>query len=90
MTVYSEDDEAFNLWKKITGFNENGASIKISTSKQFLVNGRHWSMWTMFGDFYDHGEKLKGGPPGSKDQDGDRFIEIWNLVFMQYEQIHKR
>ncbi len=88
MTVYSEDDEAFNLWKKITGFNENKI-IKISTSDNFWSMGDTGPCGPCSEIFYDHGEKLKGGPPGSKDQDGDRFIEIWNLVFMQFEQVTK-
>ena len=88
MTVYSEDDEAFNLWKKITGFNDNKI-IKISTSDNFWSMGDTGPCGPCSEIFYDHGEKLKGGPPGSKDQDGDRFIEIWNLVFMQFEQVTK-
>ena len=88
MTVYSEDDEAFNLWKKITGFNENKI-IKITTSDNFWSMGDTGPCGPCSEIFYDHGEKLKGGPPGSKDQDGDRFIEIWNLVFMQFEQVTK-
>ena len=88
MTVYSEDDEAFSLWKKITGFNENKI-IKISTSDNFWSMGDTGPCGPCSEIFYDHGEKLKGGPPGSKYQDGDRFIEIWNLVFMQFEQVTK-
>ncbi len=88
MTVYSDDDEAFNLWKKITGFNENKI-IKIATSDNFWSMGDTGPCGPCSEIFYDHGEKLKGGPPGSKDQDGDRFIEIWNLVFMQFEQVTK-
>jgi len=88
VTVYHEDDESFKLWKKIAGLNENKI-IKISTSDNFWSMGDTGPCGPCSEIFYDHGEKLKGGPPGSADQDGDRFIEIWNLVFMQYEQISK-
>ena len=88
VTVYSEDQEAFDLWKKIAGLNENKI-IKISTSDNFWSMGDTGPCGPCSEIFYDHGENLFGGPPGSKDEDGDRFIEIWNLVFMQYEQISK-
>ena len=88
VTVYSEDDESFNLWKKVAGLKDNKI-IKISTSDNFWSMGETGPCGPCSEIFYDHGDKLKGGPPGSKDQDGDRFIEIWNLVFMQYEQITK-
>ena len=88
ITVYSEDNESFKLWKKIAGLNENKI-IKISTSDNFWSMGDTGPCGPCSEIFYDHGEKLKGGPPGSVEQDGDRFIEIWNLVFMQYEQISK-
>ena len=88
VTVFSEDDESFNLWKKIAGLPESKI-IKISTSDNFWSMGDTGPCGPCSEIFYDHGEKLKGGPPGSKDQEGDRFIEIWNLVFMQYEQISK-
>ncbi len=88
VTVYNEDNNAFNLWKKIAGFSENKI-IKISTSDNFWSMGDTGPCGPCSEIFYDHGDKLKGGPPGSPDQDGDRFIEIWNLVFMQYEQISK-
>ncbi len=88
VTVFHEDDESFNLWKKIAGINENRI-IRISTSDNFWSMGDTGPCGPCSEIFYDHGEKLKGGPPGSSDQDGDRFIEIWNLVFMQYEQISK-
>ena len=87
-TVYSEDDEAFNLWKKITGFNDNRI-IRIPTSDNFWSMGETGPCGPCSEIFYDHGDHLKGGLPGTKDQDGDRYIEIWNLVFMQYEQISK-
>jgi len=88
VTVFSEDEDSFKLWKKIAGFNEEKI-IKISTSDNFWSMGDTGPCGPCSEIFYDHGDKLKGGPPGSKDQDGDRFIEIWNLVFMQYEQVTK-
>ena len=87
-TVYSEDEDSFNLWKKIAGLPESKI-VKISTSDNFWSMGDTGPCGPCSEIFYDHGDKLKGGPPGSKDQDGDRFIEIWNLVFMQFEQISK-
>jgi len=88
VTVYSEDDESYNLWKKIAGFSDDKI-IRISTSDNFWSMGDTGPCGPCSEIFYDHGDKLKGGPPGSADEDGDRFIEIWNLVFMQYEQITK-
>jgi len=88
VTVYSDDDVSFNLWKKIAGLNENKI-IRISTADNFWSMGDTGPCGPCSEIFYDHGDKLKGGPPGSYNQDGDRFIEIWNLVFMQYEQISK-
>ena len=88
VTVFHEDDESFNLWKKIAGLGENKI-IRISTSDNFWSMGDTGPCGPCSEIFYDHGDKLEGGPPGSPDQDGDRFIEIWNLVFMQYEQISK-
>jgi len=85
VTVYSEDNESFNLWKKISGLPENKI-IRISTSDNFWSMGDAGPCGPCSEIFYDHGDKLKGGPPGTPEQDGDRFIEIWNLVFMQYEQ----
>jgi len=87
-TVFNEDDEAFNLWKKITGFGEDKI-IKISTSDNFWSMGETGPCGPCSEIFYDHGDHLKGGLPGTKDQDGDRYIEIWNLVFMQFEQISR-
>jgi len=86
VTVFHEDNDAFNLWKKISGLKESKI-IKISTSDNFWSMGDTGPCGPCSEIFYDHGDKLKGGPPGSPDEDGDRFIEIWNLVFMQYEQI---
>ena len=88
VTVFNEDNDAFNLWKKITGLSENRI-IKISTSDNFWSMGETGPCGPCSEIFYDHGNHLKGGPPGSSDQEGDRFIEIWNLVFMQYEQVSK-
>jgi len=88
VSVYSEDKEAFDLWKKIAGLPESRI-YKISTSDNFWSMGDLGPCGPCSEIFYDHGEHLKGGPPGSKDQDGDRFIEIWNLVFMQFEQVSK-
>ncbi len=88
VTVFHEDDHAFKLWKKIAGLSDNKI-IKISTSDNFWSMGDTGPCGPCSEIFYDHGDKLKGGPPGSPDEDGDRFIEIWNLVFMQYEQISK-
>ncbi len=88
VTVFHEDEDAFNLWKKIAGISESKI-IKISTSDNFWSMGDTGPCGPCSEIFYDHGEKLKGGPPGSPNEDGDRFIEIWNLVFMQYEQISK-
>ncbi len=87
-TVFNEDDEALNLWKKITGFGDDRI-IKISTSDNFWSMGETGPCGPCSEIFYDHGDQLSGGLPGTKDQDGDRYIEIWNLVFMQFEQISK-
>jgi len=88
VSVYAEDKEAFDLWKKIAGLPESRI-YKIATNDNFWSMGDLGPCGPCSEIFYDHGEQLKGGPPGSKDQDGDRFIEIWNLVFMQFEQISK-
>jgi alanyl-tRNA synthetase len=88
VTVFHEDAESFKLWKKIAGLSDDKI-IKITTSDNFWTMGDTGPCGPCSEIFYDHGEKLKGGPPGSPDEDGDRFIEIWNLVFMQYEQISK-
>ena len=86
VTVYSEDDEAFGLWKKVAGLSESKI-IRIPTSDNFWQMGDTGPCGPCSEIFYDHGDKIPGGPPGSPDEDGDRFIEIWNLVFMQFEQI---
>jgi alanyl-tRNA synthetase len=88
VTVYHTDDEAFGLWKKIAGLTDDRI-IRIPTSDNFWAMGDTGPCGPCSEIFYDHGDHIWGGPPGSKDEDGDRFIEIWNLVFMQYEQITK-
>ncbi len=86
ITVYSEDEEAATLWKKIAGFKDDKI-IRIPTSDNFWSAGDTGPCGPCSEIFYDQGDKLKGGPPGSPDEDGDRFLEFWNLVFMQFEQI---
>ena len=86
VTVYSEDDVAFDLWKKIAGLSENKI-IRIPTSDNFWSMGATGPCGPCSEIFYDHGEGIPGDRPGSANEDGDRFIEIWNLVFMQFEQI---
>ncbi|MFK0334966.1 alanine--tRNA ligase [Rhizobium sp. NPDC090275] len=88
VTVYHTDDEAFNLWKKIAGLSDDKI-IRIPTSDNFWAMGDTGPCGPCSEIFYDHGDHIWGGPPGSPEEDGDRFIEIWNLVFMQYEQITK-
>ncbi len=88
VTVYHDDDEAFNYWKKIAGLSEDKI-IRIATSDNFWSMGETGPCGPCSEIFYDHGDHLEGGLPGTKNEDGDRFIEIWNLVFMQYEQISK-
>jgi alanyl-tRNA synthetase len=84
-TVYHTDDEAFGLWKKISGLPESRI-IRIPTKDNFWAMGDDGPCGPCSEIFYDHGEHIPGGPPGSPDEEGDRFVEIWNLVFMQYEQ----
>ncbi|MEK1894001.1 MAG: alanine--tRNA ligase [Rhizobium sp.] len=88
VTVYHTDDEAFNLWKKIAGLSDEKI-IRIPTSDNFWAMGDTGPCGPCSEIFYDHGDHIWGGPPGSPEEDGDRFIEIWNLVFMQYEQVTK-
>ena len=85
VTVYHTDDEAAGLWSKIAGLPESRI-IRIPTSDNFWSMGDTGPCGPCSEIFYDHGEHILGGPPGSPDEDGDRFVEIWNLVFMQYEQ----
>jgi alanyl-tRNA synthetase len=84
-TVYHTDDEAFALWKKIAGLPEERI-IRIPTKDNFWAMGDNGPCGPCSEIFYDHGDHIWGGPPGSPEEDGDRFVEIWNLVFMQYEQ----
>jgi alanyl-tRNA synthetase len=84
-TVYHTDDEAFDLWKKIAGLPDERI-IRIPTKDNFWAMGDDGPCGPCSEIFYDHGDHIAGGPPGSPDEDGDRFVEIWNLVFMQYEQ----
>ncbi|MEI8145693.1 MAG: alanine--tRNA ligase, partial [Alphaproteobacteria bacterium] len=86
VTVYSDDDQAFDLWKKIAGLPDSKI-IRIPTSDNFWRMGDTGPCGPCSEIFYDHGPAIPGGPPGSPDADGDRFIEIWNLVFMQYEEL---
>ncbi len=85
VTVYHTDDEAFDLWRKIAGLPDERI-IRIPTSDNFWSMGDTGPCGPCSEIFYDHGDHIFGGPPGSPDEDGDRFVEIWNLVFMQYEQ----
>ncbi|SFK17829.1 alanine--tRNA ligase [Methylocapsa palsarum] len=86
VTVYHDDDEAFELWRKIAGFPDSRI-IRIATSDNFWSMGDTGPCGPCSEIFYDQGDKLQGGPPGSADEDGDRFLEFWNLVFMQFEQV---
>ncbi len=86
VTVYHDDDEAFGLWKKIAGFSDDRI-IRIASSDNFWSMGETGPCGPCSEIFFDQGESLRGGPPGSPDEDGDRFLEFWNLVFMQYEQV---
>ena len=88
VTVFHEDEEAFNFWKKIAGFSDDKI-IRIATSDNFWSMGETGPCGPCSEIFYDHGDHLKGGLPGSNNEDGDRYIEIWNLVFMQFEQVTK-
>ncbi|MBK8197021.1 MAG: alanine--tRNA ligase [Acidobacteria bacterium] len=85
VTVYGEDEEAAAIWKKVAGFDDSRI-IRISNSDNFWSMGDTGPCGPCSEIFFDHGDKVAGGPPGSPDQDGDRFIEVWNLVFMQFEQ----
>ena len=84
-TVYHTDDEAFDLWKKVAGLPEERI-IRIPTKDNFWAMGDSGPCGPCSEIFYDHGDHIWGGPPGSPEEDGDRFVEIWNLVFMQFEQ----
>ena len=84
-TVYHTDDEAFDLWRKVAGLPDHRI-IRIPTTDNFWAMGDDGPCGPCSEIFFDHGDHIPGGPPGSPDEDGDRFVEIWNLVFMQYEQ----
>lgn len=86
VTVYHTDDEAADIWKKVAGLSDDKI-IRIPTSDNFWTMGDTGPCGPCSEIFYDHGDHIWGGPPGSKDEDGDRFIEIWNLVFMQHENL---
>src|ERR671918_1255290 len=88
VTVYAQDDQAFDLWRKIAGLSEQKI-LRIPTSDNFWAMGDTGPCGPCSEIFFDHGPDVPGGPPGSADEDGDRFIEIWNLVFMQFEQVDK-
>ena len=85
VTVYHTDDDAFDLWKKVAGLSDDRI-IRIATSDNFWAMGDTGPCGPCSEIFFDHGADIPGGPPGSPDEDGDRFIEIWNLVFMQFER----
>ncbi|MBA8840279.1 alanine--tRNA ligase [Ochrobactrum sp. RH2CCR150] len=86
VTVYHTDEDAANYWKKIAGLSDDRI-IRIATSDNFWAMGDTGPCGPCSEIFFDHGDHIWGGPPGSPDEDGDRFIEIWNLVFMQFEQV---
>lgn len=86
VTVYSEDEDAASLWRRIAGLGDDRI-IRIPTSDNFWSMGETGPCGPCSEIFFDHGDHIPGGPPGSPDEDGDRFIEIWNLVFMQFEQV---
>src|SRR5262245_37073999 len=85
VTIYHDDEDAYRIWKKVTGFTDEKI-IRIATSDNFWAMGDTGPCGPCSEIFFDHGPKIAGGPPGSAEAEGDRFIEIWNLVFMQYEQ----
>jgi len=86
VTVYADDDYAFDCWKKIAGLPDSKI-LRIASSDNFWAMGETGPCGPCSEIFFDHGEHIPGGPPGSENEDGDRFIEIWNLVFMQYDQV---
>ena len=88
VTIYHDDEQAYNAWKKVSGFNDNKI-IRISTNDNFWSMGDTGPCGPCSEIFYDHGENFKGKPPSEADETDDRFVEIWNLVFMQYEQVDK-
>jgi alanyl-tRNA synthetase len=86
VTVYHEDEEAYRLWKKVAGLPDDRI-VRIATADNFWMMGDIGPCGPCSEIFYDHGSQISGGPPGSAEEEGDRFVEIWNLVFMQYDQI---
>ncbi len=86
VTIYHDDDQAAKIWKKVTGFGDDKI-IRIATSDNFWSAGDVGPCGPCTEIFFDHGDKIAGGPPGSANEDGDRFMEIWNNVFMQFEQL---
>src|SRR5262249_31666496 len=86
ITVYIDDDDAFKLWKKIAGLPDSKI-LRIAGDDNFWAMGDTGPCGPCSEIFYDHGPHIAGGPPGSPDAEGDRFVEVWNLVFMQYEQL---
>ena len=86
VTVFHTDNEAIEIWKKYAGLSDSQI-IKINTVDNFWSMGSTGPCGPCSEIFFDHGSKVKGGPPGSTNEDGDRFVEIWNLVFMQYDQL---
>ena len=88
VTIYHDDEQAYSAWKKVSGFNDNKI-IRISTNDNFWSMGDTGPCGPCSEIFYDHGENFKGKPPSEADETEDRFVEIWNLVFMQYEQVDK-
>jgi len=89
VTIYHDDEQAYDAWKKISGFSDNKI-IRISTKDNFWSMGDTGPCGPCSEIFYDHGESFKGKPPSELDETEDRFVEIWNLVFMQYEQINEQ
>ena len=88
VTIYHDDEQAYSAWRKVSGFNDNRI-IRISTNDNFWSMGDTGPCGPCSEIFYDHGENFKGKPPSEADETDDRFVEIWNLVFMQYEQVDK-
>jgi alanyl-tRNA synthetase len=85
VTIYHDDEDAYRIWKKVAGFSDDRI-IRIATSDNFWSAGDTGPCGPCSEIFFDQGDKVAGGPPGSADEDGDRFLEFWNLVFMQYDQ----
>src|SRR5262249_6926974 len=86
VTIYHDDDEAYGIWKKVTGFSDDKI-IRIPTMDNFWMMGDTGPCGPCSEIFFDHGDKIPGGKPGTADADGDRYVEIWNNVFMQFESL---